>query len=681
MGKKKDEYRQWILENENVTEAAAMKERKKGGQQKPLFSVLLFTERVAGKHVKACKESIERQSYGSWELIEVTKENALDIWAQAHGEYVMFVWANDLLAVNAFQEMADMLNEGVAGGSGAYDFIYSDEDTVSRNGRKRYAPFFKPDWSPDLFWCMRYTGQLAVYQRDLAKQAVEGMRDKKVSLWEAWQYEFLLRFLELTNHRRIGHVSKVLYHKRDAGQVGGRMEEEEQTGGLWEGQKYIPRVKDEALKRRGLKGALEAVPDMKQYRVVYECPRQPLVSIIIPSKDHVDMLKQCLSSIRNQTQYKNYEIIVVDNGSTAKNREILNTYADLYGIHYHYEKLEFNFSHMCNLGAGKAEGDYLLFLNDDIEITQKDWLERLLGQAMQHHCGAVGAKLLYPHTQRIQHVGIANLKMSPSHYLREQPDDIIYYYGRNRLEYNCLAVTGACLMVDRKKYREVGGFEESLAVTFNDVDLCFKLYEAGYYNVVRNDVCLYHHESVSRGLDTFDEGKMLRMIQERENLLKRHPQIGKGDPFYSVHLTQDKTDFRLHVNGDSLKESRCMGTLERPERYGAEFALHIDAVVPDTEISVRGWYYWKNETWMRRSRAYVVLKDRQGKCSYYETCPQDREDVAKALKLRTAECGFTCRIPRKGLERGDSEYQIGLLLSVPWLGLKRLKWCEESLKL
>lgn len=681
MGKKKDEYRQWILENENATEAAAMEERKKGGQYQPLFSVLLFAEGVSGKHVKECKMSIERQSYGSWELIEVTKENALDIWAQAHGEYVMFVWAKNLLAVNAFKEMADMLNEGVAGGSGAYDFIYSDEDTVSRNGRKRYAPFFKPDWSPDLFWCMRYTGQLAVYQRNLAKQAVEGMQDKEVSLWEAWQYEFLLRFLELTNHRRIGHVSKVLYHKRDVRQAGGRMEEEEQIGGLWEGQQYIPRVKEEALKRRGLKGVLEAVPDMKQYRVVYECPRQPLVSIIIPSKDNVPMLKQCLSSIRSQTQYKNYEIIVVDNGSTAKNREILNTYADLYGIHYHYEKLEFNFSHMCNLGAGKAEGDYLLFLNDDIEITQKDWLERLLGQAMQHHCGAVGAKLLYPHTQRIQHVGIANLKMSPSHYLREQPDDIIYYYGRNRLEYNCLAVTGACLMVDRQKYREVGGFEESLAVTFNDVDLCFKLYEAGYYNVVRNDVCLYHHESVSRGLDTFDEGKMLRMIQERENLLKRHPQIGKGDPFYSVHLTQDKTDFRLHVNGDSLKESRCMGILERPERYGAEFALHIDAVVPDTEISVRGWYYWKNEAWMRRSKAYVVLKDRQGKCSYYETCPQDREDVAKALKLKTAECGFTCRIPREDLERGDARFQIGLLLSVPWLGLKRLKWCEESLKL
>lgn len=697
MGQKRDEYQQWISENENVTEAAAVEERKKGAQYQPLFSVLLFTEGVAGKQVKECKASVERQSYTKWEVIEIVQKNATGIWPQVHGEYVMFVPANDLLAMSALQEMADKLNEGLtgksaggqkaldkakmAGGSGVYDFVYSDEDTVSKNGKKRFAPFFKPDWSPDLFWCMRYTGQLAVYRSDLVKQAVEGMQDKEVSLWEAWQYEFLFRFLELTNHRRIGHISKVLYHKRDAGQTGGRMEEEEQISGLWEGQKYISRVKEEALKRRGLKGALEAVPDMKQYRVVYECPRQPLVSIIIPSKDHVEMLKQCLSSIRNQTHYKHYEIIVVDNGSTAKNREILNTYADLYGIHYHYEKLEFNFSHMCNLGAGKAKGDYLLFLNDDIEITQKDWLERLLGQAMQQHCGAVGAKLLYPHSKRIQHVGIANLKMSPSHYLREQPDDLIYYYGRNRLEYNCLAVTGACLMVDRQKYREVGGFEESLAVTFNDVDLCFKLYEAGYYNVVRNDVCLYHHESVSRGLDAFDEGKMLRMIQEREGLLKRHPGIGKGDPFYSVHLTQDKTDFRLHVNGDSLKESKCMGTLEHPERYGAEFALHIDAVVPDTEISIRGWYYWKNDAWMHRSRAYVVLKDRQGKCIYYETCPQEREDVAKALKLRTTECGFTCRVPRKDLERGDARFQIGLLLSVPWLGLKRLKWCEESLKL
>lgn len=670
MRKKKNTYQQWIQENENVTEAISVEERKKGAQYQPLFSVLLFTDGVAGKRIELCKASVKRQSYTKWELIEATKKNATGIWSQVHGEYVLLVSANDLLAVNALQEILWKLKEVAepTNESAGYDFIYSDEDIVSKNGRKRSAPFFKPDWSPDLFWCMRYTGQLAVYRTSLAKQAAEEMHDKEVSLSEAWQYEFQLRFLELTDNHRIGHVSKVLYHKRD-----GR-----QTSGLPEEQKRIYMAKKEALKRRGLQGSLEAVPDMEQYRVVYECPGQPLVSIIIPSKDNVSMLKQCLYSIRKHTQYRNYEIILVDNGSTEENRDILKTYADGHGIYYHYERMEFNFSRMCNIGVKHAKGDYLLFLNDDIEITKEDWLERLLGQAMQRHCGAVGAKLLYPGSKLIQHTGIANLKTSPAHYLREQPDDIIYYYGRNRLEYDCLAVTGACLMVNGRKYREAGGYEESLAVTFNDVDLCFKLYEAGYYNVVRNDVCLYHHESVSRGLDAFDEAKMLRLTGERESLLKRHPQIGKGDPFYSVHLTQDKTDFRLQVKGDSLKMSKCMGTLGHPERYVAEFAAHIDSVVPDEEIYIRGWYYWKNDAWMRRSKVYVVWRDIQGKCIYYETCPQEREDVAKALKSRTVECGFSCRIPREDWNPGDTGYQLGILLVVPWLGIRKLKWCEKN---
>ena len=191
---------------------------------------------------------------------------------------------------------------------------------------------------------------------------------------------------------------------------------------------------------------------------------------------------------------------------------------------------------MCNIGADNAKGEYLLFLNDDIEIFQPDWLTRLVGQAMQPHTGAVGAKLFYPDSTEIQHGGIFNHYAGPGHIFLHQDDSVMNYFGMNRLEFNCISVTGACLVLKKILFDKVGGFDEEFPIAYNDVDLCFKISETGFYNVIRNDVVAYHHESASRGIDHIDESKNLRLSAERQALFFKHSSLSHRDPFLNDNL-------------------------------------------------------------------------------------------------------------------------------------------------
>ena len=295
--------------------------------------------------------------------------------------------------------------------------------------------------------------------------------------------------------------------------------------------------------------------------MVYEVTGQPLVSIIIPSKDHPEVLRQCIDSIREFTRYSHYEILVVDNGSSEENRRDIGEYLAAAGARYIYEKAEFNFSKMCNTGAACAHGEYLLFLNDDIEIFQPEWLERMLGQAQQPHTGAVGAKLFYPFTTTIQHTGVANLRTEgPVHSLMTCEDSVPYYLGWNWIDRDVIAVTGACLLLAADKFRQAGGFDEDLAVAYNDVKLCFALHRMGYYNVVRNDVVAYHHESLSRGTDQEDDSKLIRMYDERQAVYAVFPELRGKDPFLNenLHCYAPVLDLREHC--DLLREedvSQC----------------------------------------------------------------------------------------------------------------------------
>lgn len=551
-------YKKWIQKNEkNLLESTPL-------EWNPLISVVVPVYNVADQMLIDCIESVIYQTYTNWELCLVddcsTMESVRDVLrryegrdkikikyrdknghisrttndgiAIATGEYVGLMDCDDFLSVNALYEMAKLLNEHPD-----YDFIYSDEDKIDENGKKRSAPFFKPDWSPDTFMSYMYTCHFSIFRKTL----LDELGGTRVGFEGSQDYDLVLRLMEKTN--KIGHVPKILYHWRTR---------KESTANNLGAKPYIVestiKAKEEALERRGLKGHLERIPDIEQYRVVYEPQDNPKVSIIIPSKDNYNILEQCIESIHKYTAYDNYEIIVVDNGSTEEQKKKYMGLLEKYSCKYHYDKKEFNFSYMCNEGAKDATGSYLLFLNDDIEIPdgQSHWLSNMLGQAQITYTGAVGAKLIYPGTNLIQHAGVLNLQIGPGHALHRMDDSWNCYWGRNILDYNYSVVTGACYMLNKAKFEEAQGFDESLPVAYNDVELCFKLLEHGYYNVLRNDVKLIHHESVSRGYDEAPE-KAARLERERERLYQMHPNFVGYDPCYNPNLTVDKGDFSLNL--------------------------------------------------------------------------------------------------------------------------------------
>lgn len=559
-----DQYDEF-LKIHQLTEEELERQRKEVFTYQPRISVLVPVYNVLDKHLVPCIESVLNQTYGNWELCMAddcsTWDNVRETLSQyedhpqvrivyrsenghisrstnsaleaATGEYIAFLDCDDLLTPDALYEVAKLLNEHPD-----LDFIYSDEDKTDDDGVRFYMPYFKSDWAPDTLMAHMYTCHLGVYRRSVAvdlgglRTGVEGSQD----------YDFTLRFTEKTD--RIAHIPKVLYHWRVR---------EESTAGSQMAKPYIleaaKKAKEDALARRGLSGEVELIEGIYQYRVNYLPAVWPKVSVIIPSRDNYEVLDRCLSSFHEMTDYPDFEIILVDNGSTDENRGRYQQLSDQYHMTYLYQKEMFNFSHMCNLGSEAATGEYLLFLNDDIEIIEQNWLKRMVGQASLSHTGAVGAKLLYPDRRTIQHVGVINILNGPCHALAGKSDEIQYYFGKNRLDYNQMAVTAACLLVKKTKFEEVSGFDEELAVAYNDVELCFHLLTKGYYHVIRNDAVLIHHESVSRGNDLEDSEKFDRLMREQEKLYERYPQFVRGkDPFYSPNLSQHRVDFSLNLD-------------------------------------------------------------------------------------------------------------------------------------
>lgn len=541
--KEEKNYEIWIKENEKD----CYKVKKLA--YKPFISVVVPVYNVEAGLLRECIESVVEQTYENWQLCmaddastwEETKRvlreyenhskikivyreenghisratnSAIEV---ADGEFLAFMDCDDTLAPNALYEVAKKLNE-----EPELDFIYSDEDKIDEKGRERHFPNFKPEWSPDTLMSLMYTSHLGVYRTDLVREV--GML--REGFEGAQDYDLTLRITEKTS--RIGHIAKILYHWR---------ERSESTSVNAMTKPYVleaqKKAKEEALSRRGLKGNVEFVKEAVQFRVNYIPVQQNLISIIIPSKDNFKVYKRCVESILHKTSYKHYEIVTVDNGSSDKNKSAYESFCQKHNIKYIYEKREFNFSFMCNQGVSQSDGEYLLFLNDDTEVISVDWLERMLGHASLPHAGAVGAKLYYPGGSKIQHCGVVNRIEGPSHIFSGENDRVVLDFGRNRMDFNYLAVTAACLMVSRSKFIEVGGFDEHFPVAYNDVDLCFRLIESGYFNVQRNDVKLYHYESLSRGDDKESKAKLKRLMRERTKLYDRHPQFYHTDWFYS----------------------------------------------------------------------------------------------------------------------------------------------------
>ena len=581
---------------------------------------------------------------------------------------------------------------------------YTDEDYYWKDLAYRMHPWYKPCWSPDTFLSFCYMGHMIITKHELCNDLLPS-ESEYADDYSSF-YDLCLRLEErvMAAQGTVSHIAKVLFHNcyepspegealiaeagrgRAAGAPAGEteadlleiveklLEEELEQGRDLNGcEASYRRIKEAALERRGIGAHIASGPMPGIYHVVYEAPPNALISVIIPSKDHPETLERCLRSFAEKTEYGNYEWIVVDNGSNAENKSHMEALQKEYGFLYLYEPMPFNFSAMCNMGARKANGDYLLLLNDDIEIIEKDWLQIMLGQAAQPHVGAVGAKLWYADSQNIQHVGITNLTIGPSHKLVTFPDDRNYYYGRNQVTYDMIGVTAACLMIGRDKYWEAGGMDETMKVAYNDVDFCFKLIEKGYYNVLRNDAVLYHAESLSRGLDEQDDGKWERLLQEKENLYAKHPDMEGHDIYYHPYLIDNASHYACNFKFDYQNNLKTIEIMSENAGNLAEaqegvLMLTVDRAEEQHKIHreeedimfLMGWSYIPGKDNAKYARK-LVLEHENGDICTLVPYPWHRKDVEAVLskEVNVSLAGFVARIKKEKLHFGV--WRIGML--------------------
>ena len=583
------------------------------------------------------------------------------------------------------------------------DLMYADEDYLGtmqelygveenheikkycfkETGMYRGEPWFKPEYSPDTLLSFFYFGNVIAFRAKLLEKVQwYGSANVLENIYDA-----VLQMAEQTKH--IGHLPEVLFTNKS-------LHEKDSLYGM---QEELAKIKENALRRRGLEGKISK--DKKEHeitQILYTIPENAKVSVIIPSKDNSQVLQRCLDTLTNCTVEVAYDVLVVDNGSNEEQRLAIQKLQEQYHFQYLYEKEMFNFSRMCNRGAKASRGEYLLFLNDDIEMIEENWLSRMLGQAALPWVGAVGAKLYYPYSESevpiIQHVGITNMRIGPAHKLGGRKDEGNLYHGHNGVTYNMLAVTAACLLVKRDRFEQVNGFDEELEVAYNDVDFCMKLYEAGYYNVIRNDAILLHHESLSRGQDDTAEKKQ-RLAKEAAYLYRKHKELKGYDPFYSRNLVQDKKDTDYHCQYlypyDMIGEIEAVKSLPRVYKNKlmrklsgqSRSMVSIDSVEENaTTVSILGWYVLQRYDNALLDKYLLLQNQTQGRTWMVKAKPWLRQDVSRIFKneegtLHTDLAGVQVHLNKQDLPRG--QYRIGVMAQTQ----KKLMlcWTDRTIEL
>ena len=503
----------------------------------PNWELCLADDRSSKSHVKSVLEEYSQKDerikvvYRSQNgHISEASNSALEI---ASGEYVALLDHDDLLAPHALFEVVELLNQHPEA-----DFIYTDEDKVDEQNVHQ-DPFFKPDWCPDSFLARMYTCHMGVYRRSLVTE----VGNFRVGFEGSQDYDLVLRVTEKTD--KIFHIPNVLYHWRI---------HSESTASESEAKPYAAnaaqRAIGEAIARRGEPGKVATHPVFAGvYTVRYDIKEYKLVSIIIPTKDLADTLDVCLKSIFSNTTYPNYEVIVIDNGSTeAQTFKCFEYWQQQQPERfkcYTYD-VPFNYSQINNYAVENAEGDYLLFLNNDTEVITPDWIEAMVEQAQRESIGAVGTLLLYP-DDTVQHAGVVlGIGGVAGHSHKNFSATVPGYISQLISTNNYSAVTAACLMCRRDVFEEVGGFETKLAIAFNDVDLCLKIVSRGYRNIYLPHVVLYHYESKSRGYEN-TPAKQARFAKEVNYMKQTWQQLCDRDPCYSPHLTKTYEDYSLNI--------------------------------------------------------------------------------------------------------------------------------------
>lgn len=540
------EYQTWLdrpgQEDRRDTPAALAQLRAQ-----PLISVLVAIPTSGAAALRRTLESVRAQSYARWELclgagagLDAATEHVLDeaaagdprvlvkrlpdaadvvasangAFAAASGDLVGLLEPGDVLAPDALYHVAALLDV-----ESETDVVYSDEDRLDAD-RLRHAPFFKPDWSPDLLLSTAYLGRFTAVRRRLLDET-GGFRP---GFHGHHEHDLLLRVTERA--RQVSHVARVLCHRGPA--PAPAPGPEAATGGR--------RAVEEALARRGTVAAVEVV-GAGAYHVRYPIAGSPLVSIIIATRDRLPLLRQCIRSIEERTAYRRYEILVVDNDSREPDAlSYLEALARRWPVYR--SPGTFNFAAINNLGVRHARGEHLLFLNNDTQVIAPDWLEAMIEHAQRPEVGAVGAKLLFP-DGRIQHAGVVvGLGGIAGHAFKHHTGVRADRAGLPDVVRNCSAVTGACLMVSRARFDEVQGFDERLRVVFNDIDLCLRLRERGHLIVFTPRALLYHYESASRGRrEPPDDLKLFRS--------RWGDALRRGDPYYNPNLTLAREDWSL----------------------------------------------------------------------------------------------------------------------------------------
>ncbi len=558
-----NDYSEWIRRYDTPSDAELNRIRKAMDAMghKPLLSVLMPTFNTNIEWLEQAVESVRAQLYENWELciaddastdalvkqrlsafaeedqrikivfrgqnghISEASNSALEICT---GEWVALMDHDDILPEHALFHVVDAINRH----PGA-KLIYSDEDKIDDDGN-RSQPYFKCDWNPDLFLSHNMISHLGVYQRELLlaiggfRKGFEGSQD----------HDLALRYIEKIDQRDIVHVPRVLYHWRI---------HSESTAASVEAKPYAVVAGENAIQdhfdRCGISAKVEG--EAYGYRVYYDLPKpEPLVTLIIPTRNGVTLLKNCIESIQEKTLYPNFEILVVDNGSNdPETISYLGEIECSAKIRVRRDPRPFNFAEINNSAVCDARGDFVALLNNDTEIISPDWLGEMVGIACQPQVGAVGAKLLYP-DDSVQHAGVVlGIGGVGNHAFKHWAAENPGYFCRARIVSSYSALTAACMVVKKHLFQKLGGLDgKNLAVAFNDVDFCLRLREAGYRNVWTPHALLYHHESVSRGQDDSPE-KRSRFEKEVEYMKSRWGDLLQNDPAYSPNLTLHDTDF------------------------------------------------------------------------------------------------------------------------------------------
>ncbi len=491
--------------------------------------------------------------------------NTNECFKLATGEYIGLFDQDDILHPSVLFEYVKAINEQGA------EYLYCDETTFrGDNINKMLTMHFKPDYAPDNLRANNYICHFSVFSREL----LEGEELFRTDFDGSQDHDMILRLTDRA--QKIVHIPKLMYYWRS---------HEGSTAAGIEAKPYaVTAAKGavaEHLRKHGFRHfqitSTRACATI--FRIRYQILGNPKITIVIPNKDHVEDLRRCITSLRSRSTWENYEVLVVENNSTT--REIREYYTKLLGYSFEEAAQEasqkasggrdprdggilrsrdgkisivifkgaFNFSAINNLGASYAAGDYLLLLNNDTEVITANWMEELLMYAQREDVGAAGAKLYYG-DRTIQHAGVviglgAHRTAGHTHY--RVPKQNLGYMGRLCYAQDVTAVTGACLMVSKSLYGEVGGLDEEFAVSLNDVDFCLKLREKGLLNVFTPFAELFHYESLSRGADDAGE-KAERYNRESEAFRKKWKKaLDAGDPYYNPNFTLDRSDFSLRL--------------------------------------------------------------------------------------------------------------------------------------